>query len=133
MEKDLQIYARPRQRQPARWFSPFKRDVGMWAFALNRITGLGLVLYLFLHLVVLSLLLGGPAAWDSFISLARSPAFLMLDVILLAGMLIHGLNGVRVTLVGLGFAVEGQKGLFLFLMVVAAIVLVLGAMAVFTM
>ena len=38
---------------------------------------------------------------DAFVSLARSPFFLTFDVILLAGILIHGLNGLRVTLTGL--------------------------------
>jgi len=49
--------------------------------------------YLYLHLAVLSMLLRGPGAWDAFVSLARTPYFLTLDVILLAGILIHGLNG----------------------------------------
>ena len=57
MEKELQTYARPRRPRPARWFKPAKRGLGMWAFVLNRITGLGLVLYLILHLFVLSTLL----------------------------------------------------------------------------
>jgi succinate dehydrogenase / fumarate reductase cytochrome b subunit len=95
---------------------------------------LGLVLYLILHLFVLSTLLLGPEAWDTFINLARNPAFLVLDVILLAGILIHGLNGIRVGLAGLGasFAVKGQKGCFVVLMVIAAIALIFGAVTIFT-
>jgi succinate dehydrogenase / fumarate reductase cytochrome b subunit len=72
---------------------------------------------------VLSMLSGGPTSWDSFMALARTPIFLTLDVILLAGMLIHGLNGLRVALTGFGVAVQVQKSLFVGLMVVAVVAL----------
>jgi succinate dehydrogenase cytochrome b subunit len=113
----------PTVRRAGRWFDVRHRKLGMWAYALNRITGIGLVIYLYLHLVVLSMLSGGPSSWDSFVALARTPLFLTLDVILLAGMLIHGLNGLRVTLTGFGVAVRAQKGLFVGLMIVALVAL----------
>jgi succinate dehydrogenase hydrophobic anchor subunit len=54
---------------------------------------------------------------------ARSPFVLALDVFLLASILIHGLNGLRLTLTGLGIGVRAQRGLFVALMLVAALVL----------
>lgn len=114
-----------------RWFDVRRRKVGMWAYALNRITGIGLVVYLYLHLGVLSLLARGQSAWDSFVSLARSPYYLTLDVILLAGVLIHGLNGLRVALTGFDVGVRAQKALFGILMLVAAIGLVAAALKIF--
>ena len=36
------------------WFEPRWRDIGAWAFIANRISAVGLTLYLFMHLVVLS-------------------------------------------------------------------------------
>ena len=63
----------PKIRRAGRWFDVRRRKLGMWAYALNRITGIGLVVYLYLHLVVLSLLTRGPGAWDAFVSLARRP------------------------------------------------------------
>jgi succinate dehydrogenase / fumarate reductase, cytochrome b subunit len=114
-----------------RWFDVRRRKVGMWAYALNRITGIGLVVYLYLHLGVLSLLARGQSAWDSFVSLARSPYYLALDVILLAGVLIHGLNGLRVALTGFDVGVRAQKALFGILMLVAAIGLVAAALKIF--
>ncbi len=114
------------------WFDVRGRRLGGWAFALNRLSGLGLTLYLFLHLFVLRLLLQGEASWDAFIALARSPLFLTLDVILLAGLLIHGLNGVRVTLVGLGVAARQHRTLFWILMTAAALLLLAGGWRIFT-
>ncbi|NPA91577.1 MAG: hypothetical protein GXO55_09050 [Chloroflexi bacterium] len=108
------------------WFQVRGRHVGYIAFALNRLTGLGLVLYLILHLMVLSLLTRGPNAWDAFVRLAKSPLFLLLDGILLFGILFHGLNGVRVVLVSMGIGVRRHKELFWALMGLAALLLLGG-------
>ena len=121
-------------RKPSRagaWLDVRRRKLGMWAYALNRMTGIGLVVYLYLHLVVLSLLLGGPAAWDSFVAVARSPYVLALDVILLAGILIHGLNGLRITLTSFGIGLGAQKAVFVLVMIVSAVALWVAALKIF--
>jgi succinate dehydrogenase cytochrome b subunit len=121
----------PRRRGVLGWFDPRHRRLGGWAFALNRLAGLGILVYLYLHLVILSQLARGPEAWDSFVALASSPLILAFDVVLLAGLLIHGLNGVRVTLVGFGLVVSRQKAMWISLMVMAGIVLLAGAARIF--
>jgi succinate dehydrogenase hydrophobic anchor subunit len=88
---------------------PVDVRLGGMAFLVNRAIGLGLVAYLYLHLLILSMLARGPDAWDSFMDLASSAPFLALDVILLAGILIHAANGVRVVLIGLGLVARGQR------------------------
>lgn len=113
------------------WFNVRGHKIGSWAFALNRITGIGLALYLIIHLVVLSTLLQGEAAWDDFIKMAKSPPFLVLDVILITGLVFHGLNGVRVALVGTGIAAEKQRSLFWALMAIGVVVTVVAAVLVF--
>jgi succinate dehydrogenase / fumarate reductase, cytochrome b subunit len=94
------------------WIDPRGRALGGFAFSANRITGLGLVFYLYLHLGVLSLLLGGERSWNDFIRLATSWAFLSLDVLLILGILYHGLNGIRVALVGSGVVADRQQALW---------------------
>jgi succinate dehydrogenase / fumarate reductase cytochrome b subunit len=89
------------------------------------------VVYLYLHLGVLSLLARGQSSWDSFVSLARSPYYLALDVLLLAGILIHGLNGLRVALTGFDIGVRAQKTLFGILMLVAAVALAAATLKIF--
>ncbi|HEV2581675.1 MAG TPA: succinate dehydrogenase, cytochrome b556 subunit [Ktedonobacteraceae bacterium] len=121
----------PKVRRAGRWFDVRRRRLGMWAYALNRVTGIGLVVYLYLHLVILSQLLGGAKSWDAFVSLARSPFFLTLDVVLIAGALIHGLNGLRVGLTGFGIGLKAHKALFGALMVVAAIALFVAALLIY--
>ena len=82
--------------------------LGGTAFFVNRAVGLGLVAYLYLHLLMLSMLVRGPNAWDGFVDLALSPPFLALDAILLIGLLVHALNGIRVVGIGIGLAARGQ-------------------------
>ncbi len=110
------------------WFDPRGRAVGGFAFAVNRITGLGLVFYLYLHLAVLSMLLRGEHAWNDFLRIATSWAFLSLDVLLLFGLLYHGLNGIRVALVGTGVVPNRQKALWWSLGVIGTIALIGGAL-----
>ncbi len=123
-----------RSRRPLRsWFDLRRRRIGSWAFALNRLTALGLSLYLFLHLGVLSILLQGDSAWNDFVALVKSPLFLILDVVLLFGLIFHGLNGIRVTLVGLGFITEKQRSLFWGVMVVGILLLFIASWLIFTL
>ena len=100
------------------------------SFVVNRLAGLALVAYLYLHLLLLSMLVRGPDAWDAFVNLATSPPFLALDVLLLAGMLLHGLNGIRVALVGLGLVASRQKALLAGILVIAALLAFVGALRV---
>jgi len=110
--------ARPQLGRP-RWLDPRGRHLGTWAFVANRLTGLGLVTYLYLHLVILSTLLRGPEAWDGLVELFRRPVFLAFDVLLVAGLAFHGLNGLRVALIGSGLLVDRHRALL-----VAAAILV---------
>lgn len=124
--------ARPKSSMRA-WFDPRGRSISTIAFALNRLTAVGLTVYLFLHLAILSLLLRGPEGWDSFVAIAKTPLFLTLDVILLFGVVYHMFNGIRVALVGMGVANKRQKSLFYGLVGVALILFVVGAVMIFAM
>lgn len=84
------------------WLDPRRRGHGGRALALHRVTGLIIVVYLYLHLGVLSMLLIGDSAWSSFLSLVTAKGFLALEVMLIGAVLFHGLNGIRVALVGSG-------------------------------
>ena len=113
------------------WFDPRGRALGGFAFSANRVTGLGLVFYLYLHLGVLSLLLFGEPKWNNFIRLATSWAFLSLDVLLILGILYHGLNGIRVALVGSGLVADRQKALWWSLGTVGTLALIGAALHIF--
>lgn len=113
-------------RQLLTWFDPRWREVGTWAFILNRLSGIGLTVYLFLHLAVLGTLARGPDAYDSFISLAKSPLFMLGELLVITGGLYHGLNGLRVALTSFGVGVAHQRWLFY-----GILILVIGGGAIF--
>lgn len=104
-----------------RWFDPRGRDLGTWAFILNRISGLGLTLYLFIHLIVLGKLAQGPEAYDQFVALAKSPLLVTGELLVVGAGLYHGLNGLRVALTSLGIGVAQQRRLFVGLLVLTAV------------
>ena len=104
-----------------KWFDPRARQVGTWAFSLNRITALGLTLYLFLHLIILSQLAQGPQAYDGFLATIKSPVFVFGEFLVVAAGIIHGLNGLRIGLNSFGIAIPYQKQIFYGLMAVALV------------
>ena len=106
------------------WFDVRHQRTGHWAFSFNRLSALGLVFYLYLHLAVLSQLLRGASAWHGFLKVATAPVFLGLDIILIVGLLFHGLNGLRLALVGTGIASNAHKALFWSFMIFGVILLI---------
>ena len=119
------------RRRASRWLDPRGRHLGTWALVANRLTGLGLVGYLYLHLAILSTLLRGPQAWDGLVELFHHPLFLALDVLLVAGLAVHGLNGLRVALLGSGLLVDRQRALLAAAGVLAGLVTVVAAVRIF--
>ena len=80
---------------------PRRYGPGLWAWILHRITGLLLGLYLVLHLWTLGFVLAGSDALNSILAYLNRPVFHLFDLLLFAGFLYHGLNGIRITLVDL--------------------------------
>lgn len=130
---DFKSRQRVRSRNPIRaWFDVRRDRLGSWAFALNRLTALGLTFYLVLHLVVLFTLTQGESSWDTFVEIVKSPLFLALDVVLIFGILFHGLNGLRVGLVGLGVGARNHRAMFWIVSLIALVLLAISAWLVFT-
>lgn len=115
-----------------RWFDPRFRQPGSWAFILNRLTAIGLTVYLYLHLIMLGQLAQGPETWDAFIEFAKQPVVLFGEWIVVLGGLIHGLNGLRVILTSFGVGVPQQKAFFYVLFAIAILGGVIFAVRMFT-
>jgi succinate dehydrogenase / fumarate reductase, cytochrome b subunit len=117
-------------RRLAYWLEPRWRDPGWWAFALNRLTGHILVLYLVLHLIVLSQLADGPAGWDRLLAVFGSQPFLVADTLLIAAVVFHGLNGIRVAALTFGHGARHTTALILLVLVATAALTGLAAWAI---
>lgn len=97
------------------------RGLGMWAFWLHRLSGLAIAFYLLMHVLVISTVVGGTGNFNEAMKFLKAPLFILLEMGLLAIILIHGLNGLRIVLFDLGYGVKKQKELFIALMVLAII------------
>ena len=113
----------PSARKFWTWFIPIRRDIGSWAFALNRVTAIGLTIYLFLHLIVLGRLAQGPGAYDQFLALTENPLIKLGEWAVVAAAILHGLNGIRIILTSFGVGVTRQKQLFYGFMLVALFII----------
>ena len=113
----------PSARKFWTWFIPLRRDIGSWAFALNRITALGLTLYLFMHLFILGKLAQGPDAYNEFLTLTENPFIKLGEWAVVAAAILHGLNGIRIILTSFGVGVTRQKQLFWGFMALAAVLI----------
>jgi succinate dehydrogenase / fumarate reductase cytochrome b subunit len=112
------------------WLQPRWRDPGWLAFALNRLSGYILVLYLIAHFVVLSRLTAGPAGWDSLLEIFGSQPFLIGDTLLIAAVVFHGLNGLRVTALTFGLGSRHPSLLFGVVFAVSVVITLLAGWAI---
>ncbi len=81
---------------------------GWWAWLLQRVTGVALVGYLFLHIGVISTAIAGESTFDDTMVFLQTPVFVVLDLLLLAAVVYHAANGVRVILLDLGIGIRAQ-------------------------
>ena len=86
--------------------------VGWWAWALQRATGVLLTGYLLLHIAVISTSLLGVSVFDSVLGFVQHPVFEALNVALIAVVLYHTFNGVRVVLFDAGVGLRRQAEAF---------------------
>ncbi|MBI5026568.1 MAG: succinate dehydrogenase, cytochrome b556 subunit [Nitrospirae bacterium] len=104
----------------------YKVKTGTLAWIIHRGTGVALTLYLFLHLWVL-VHLKDAHSYRELIELMRSPVVRLSEAGLLALVIAHGLNGIRVMIVDLGLATKEHKGMFWSLAGIGLILFIFGA------
>ena len=78
--------------------SVYRGGVGQWSWILHRVTGVGVFIFLCLHILDTALVVLGPEHYNRIIALYRSPLFRLSEVGLFAAVLFHALNGVRIIL-----------------------------------
>lgn len=71
----------------------------MWSWIFHRITGVGVLVFLFIHIIDTMLVHWGPAVYNRVIAIYRLPVFRVGEVVLVAAVLFHALNGIRIILI----------------------------------
>lgn len=89
----------------------YRRHSGSYAYILHRITGIGLVVYLFVHILALSSLTKGKAAFTEEMKTFTTLPFKGLEWALGLLVMFHAFNGIRIAVVDLGQGARYQKKL----------------------
>ena len=90
--------AAPREK-PARRRTLYRGDPGMWSWVLHRITGATIFFFLFVHVLDTALVRVSPEAYNEVVSTYKTPIVGLMEVGLVAAVLYHALNGIRVILI----------------------------------
>ncbi len=100
------------------------RYAGHLAFWIQRVTGIALLGYLIVHVHTIRDL-KNPATFDDALRTFGKPLFKLGEVALLATVILHALNGVRLTLVDMGVGLTRQRQMFWYFAVGFGLVLFL--------
>jgi len=100
-------------------------NVGTWSWFLHRITGVILVLYLFMHFLALSSSVAGEATFNAWLSKLQTPLTHILEIGLVAVVAFHLLNGLRITIADFFFLTKPHKTIFWIAMVIFLIFMVI--------
>ena len=77
----------------------YRGQSGMWSWLFHRISGLGILLFLLIHVVDIGLLNFGSKVYNEGISLFGTAIVRLLSMVLIGGLLYHSFNGVRIILI----------------------------------
>lgn len=106
----------------------YRLFTGSLAYVLHRVTGLGLIFFLFFHIISITKANCTPEAYDLMIRRMQEPDFKIGELALYAALLFHGLNGMRIVWVDfVAKRTTHHKRIFWSLMVLVVALLIAGA------
>ena len=76
----------------------YKGGSGQWAYILHRVTGVGVFLFLLIHIVDTALIGWGPEIYNKAMDIYRMPIFKLGEIALFAAVLFHAINGTRIVI-----------------------------------
>jgi succinate dehydrogenase / fumarate reductase cytochrome b subunit len=104
------------------------KTTGFVSFLFRRISGLALVFYLFTHMWVIGSINQGAEVFDMRLGLVQTTFFKFAEVALLAAVIYHAFDGVRLLIVHYFGVTEYRKSLFYAMFVIFILVTVAGGL-----
>ncbi|HPN33473.1 MAG TPA: succinate dehydrogenase [bacterium] len=122
------------------WLGGGRYGMERYAYALHRLTGLGLLTYFILHIFVTGTRIAGPQAWQQTMQSFSTPWFKFGEFLIFVCFAYHGLNGLRLGITELGLmlgkparpiypyrsSVLRQRPFFVVVMILVAAMIVIG-------
>lgn len=87
----------------------YRGGVGQLSFILHRVTGLGILLFLVIHVVDTSTVFFFPALYADAIAIYRSVPFMIGEIFLVFSVIYHGVNGARIAIYDLALVKNWQS------------------------
>lgn len=88
------------------------KSTGFISFALRRLTGVALVIYLGLHLWVIGSVNEGPEVFNARLAGVQTPIFKLAEIALLAAVVYHAFDGIRLLIVHYLNVIAYRRSLF---------------------
>jgi len=122
------------------WLGGGRYGVERYAYALHRVTGLGILAYFLMHIFVTGTRLRGPEEWESTMQFFGTPSFKVGEFLVFLAFAFHAINGIRLVLAELGYTIGRpglpsypysystlrQRPLFVAVMIIAAALMIIG-------
>jgi len=77
----------------------YRGHEGMWSWVAHRVTGVAIFFFLLVHVLDTSLVRVSPEAYDAVISTYKNPVMGLLEAGLVAAIVFHAFNGLRIIVV----------------------------------
>ena len=87
------------------WVYAGRYSIERYLYLGHRISGLGLIAYMVLHIVETANRMRGEEAWASLMALFASPPFRVIEYLLFCMAVFHAMNGLRLIFIELGFLI----------------------------
>lgn len=76
----------------------YRGGVGQWAWILHRVSGVGVLLFLVLHIIDVFTVAFGPSLFNKLLFIYHHWAFKPFVILLIFGVIYHALNGLRLVM-----------------------------------
>ncbi len=86
-------------KQKSDYGPPYRGHEGQYSWLFHRVTGVAIILFLFAHVVDTALVGWGPDAYNRVVSVYHNPLIRLLELGLVAAVIYHALNGIRIMLI----------------------------------
>lgn len=105
----------------------YRWHTGYVAWLLHRVTGLLITLYLIFHVWTLLSMAQGRAAFDRVMEAVQQPPFIAGEILLLALLIFHAVNGLRICLIDFGSGSLAHRKLFWLFLLLGLLLFLMGA------
>lgn len=102
------------------------KTTGFLSFAFRRISGLALAFYLFMHIWVIGSAVSGPEVFNQRLNMVQTPIFKLAEVALLAAVVYHAFDGVRLLIVNYFKVTDARKSMFYAVFVISFLLVIAG-------